>query len=254
VLLVESTYGDRIHPEHPSRELARIVREAAERRGVIVIPAFAVDRTQELLYVLRDLQERGEIPLIPTYVDSPMAIEVTAIYSRHTEDHDEEMAPGTAQAHLVPRNVKMLRSSAESKSLNEAKGPMIVVSASGMATGGRVLHHLARRLPDPTTTVLFAGYQAAGTRGRALVDGARTLRIFGQQVTVRAHVEKLDGYSAHADQGEIMRWLATFPGAPRQTWCVHGEPQAADTLASKIRHDLGWEAAVAEDGATVPIP
>ncbi|MBU6283267.1 MBL fold metallo-hydrolase [bacterium] len=253
VLLVESTYGDRFHPEHPSRELARIVREAAERRGVIVIPAFAVDRTQELLFVLRDLEERGEIPAIPTYVDSPMAIEVTAIYSRHTEDHDVDMAPGTARGQLAPRNVKMLRTSAESKSLNEMAGPMIVVSASGMATGGRVLHHLARRLPDPTTTVLFAGYQAAGTRGRLLVDGARTLRIFGQQVTVRAHVEKLDGYSAHADQGEILRWLGTFPGAPARTWCVHGEPQAADTLASTIRHRLGWDAAVAEDGATVPI-
>lgn len=254
VLLVESTYGDRFHPEHPSRELARIVREAAERRGAILIPAFAVDRTQELLFVLRDLQERGEIPTIPTYVDSPMAIEVTSIYARHTEDHDVDMAPGTAQSQLAPRNVKMLRTSAESKSLNEAKGPMIVISASGMATGGRVLHHLARRLPDPATTVLFPGYQAAGTRGRALVDGARTLRIFGQQVTVRAHVEKLDGYSAHADQAEILRWLATCPGAPRHSWCVHGEPQAADTLASTIRHSLGWEAAVAEDGATVEIP
>ncbi|MFM7735059.1 MAG: MBL fold metallo-hydrolase RNA specificity domain-containing protein [Alphaproteobacteria bacterium] len=253
VLLVESTYGDRIHPEHPSRELARIVREAADRRGVIVIPAFAVDRTQELLYVLGDLQERGEIPAIPVYVDSPMAIEVTAIYARHSEDHDEDMAPRAGERRLGPRNVKMLRSSAESKSLNEASGPMIVISASGMATGGRVLHHLARRLPDPSTTVLFAGYQAAGTRGRALMEGARTLRIFGQQVTVRAHVEKLDGYSAHADQAEILRWLGTFPGAPRQTWCVHGEPQAADTLASTIRHGLGWEAAVAEDGATVPI-
>ena len=254
ILLVESTYGDKIHPENPSRELARVVKEAAERRGAIIIPAFAIDRTQELLYVLHDLQERGEVPVLPLYVDSPMAIEVTSIYARHVEDHDIEMTrlEGSASP-LSPRNVRMLRTPEESKSLNNASGPMIIISASGMATGGRVLHHLVRRLPDPSTTVLFAGYQAAGTRGRSLVEGARTLRVFNQEVVVRAHVEKIDGFSAHADQQEILRWLRTFPAAPRATWCVHGEAQPADTLASVIRHELGWQARVAEDGATVPI-
>lgn len=254
-LLVESTYGDRSHPPNPSDDLARLVSEAVGRNGVIVIPAFAVDRTQELLYVLRELQEAGRVPEIPVVIDSPMAIEVTALYARHVDDHDEDMArlSSDGSSPLSPHRVRMLRTPEESKTLNNQRGPFILISASGMATGGRVLHHLARRLPDPSTTVLFAGYQAAGTRGRTLLEGAKTLRIFNEEVVVRAHVAKIDGFSAHADQGEILRWLGTFPRAPRRTWCVHGEPQAADTMAAEIRHRLGWDARVAEDRATVAL-
>jgi metallo-beta-lactamase family protein len=255
LLLIESTYGDRLHPPDPTEELARIVTETAERQGTLLVPAFAVDRTQELLYVLRALEDAGRVPELPVFIDSPMAIHVTDIYARHPEDHDLDMRRliDHGASPLSPRNVRLLRSAEESKSLNDQPGPMIVISASGMATGGRILHHLYRRLPDPGTTLLFAGYQAAGTRGRSLVEGARSVRIFGQDVTVRARVAKLDGFSAHADQAEILRWLGGLAEAPRQTLCVHGEPQAADTLAAKIRQQLGWSARVAVEGETVPL-
>ncbi|HZR81206.1 MAG TPA: MBL fold metallo-hydrolase [Candidatus Binatia bacterium] len=255
VVLVESTYGDRHHAADPSDELARIVIDVAERRGTLLVPAFAVDRTQELLYVLRSLEDAGRIPQLPLFIDSPMAIEVTDLYARHGEDHDLDMRALVDHGRSplsVPRT-RLLRTSDDSKSLNDASGPMIVISSSGMATGGRILHHLFRRLPDPSTTVLLVGYQAAGTRGRALQDGAPTVRIFGHEVPVRARVAKVDGFSAHADQSEILRWLGEIARPPRATWCVHGEPQSADTLAAAIRHRLGWDARVAQDGAVVPL-
>ena len=155
---------------------------------------------------------------------------------------------------LATRNLRILRTAEESKSLNDQRGPVIVISASGMATGGRVLHHLARRLPDPEATVLLVGYQAAGTRGRALQEGAKTLRMYNQEIAVRARVVKLDGFSAQADQEELLRWLAGFTRPPQRTLCVHGEPQAADTFAALIRHRLGWAAEVPEDRQCVELP
>jgi metallo-beta-lactamase family protein len=255
VLLVESTYGDRVHEHDPEGELARIVRDAVARGGALVVPAFAVGRAQELLWTLRELEDAGRIPVVPVFLDSPMAIDVTAIYGRHPEDHDAEMAAllGSGGHPLATREFRLVRTPVESKALNALRGPMIVISASGMATGGRILHHLKQRLPDPATTVLLAGFQAADTRGRKLEDGARALRIHGTTVPVHATVETLDGLSAHADRDDLLRWLAGFRRPPRRVWVVHGEPAASASLAEAIRARFGWSAAVAEDGATVPL-
>lgn len=235
--------------------LARIVNDAVARGGALIVPAFAVGRTQEIVWTLRTLEEAGAIPSLPVYVDSPMAIDVTEIYTRHVEDHDLDMQALT-DAHRNPlssRRFALARTPEQSKALNAYDGPMIIISASGMATGGRVLHHLRARLPDERTTVLLAGFQAIGTRGRSLQDGAKTLRMHGEDVPVRAHVEMLDGLSAHADRDEIMRWLAGFRRAPRVTYVVHGEPAPAASLAEIIRARLGWNVQVAEDGAVVPL-
>jgi metallo-beta-lactamase family protein len=250
VLLVESTYGDRRHGANAADELARVVTEAAERGGALVIPSFAVGRTQELIWTLRTLEEQRRIPALPLFVDSPLALAVTEAYCRHDEDHDEEMKARSDAEHcpLCNRQYFALRTREESKALNRLRGPLIILSASGMATGGRVLHHLAQRLPDERTTVLLPGYQAAGTRGRALQEGAAHVRIHGQDIPVRAAIETLDVFSAHADQEEILRWLRGFEHAPRATYAVHGEPEAAEGLVAAIRERLGWRAQVARDG------
>lgn len=256
ILLVESTYGNRLHPrEDPAAVLVAAVQRAVEQKGWLVIPAFAVGRSQEILYALRELEEAGRIPALAVYLDSPMAIEATAIYARHPEEEDPDVARAFSKGKrpFVPRRFHLSRSVRDSKALNEVDGPVIVISGSGMATGGRVLHHLRHRLPDPRTTVLFVGYQAAGTRGRLLKDGAREIRVFGEDVPVRATMMVSDAYSAHADQGEILRWLKGFTGAPRMTYVVHGEPEAARALKEKIVGDLGWAATVAEAGATLPL-
>jgi metallo-beta-lactamase family protein len=255
VLLIESTYGDRTHPPGGADELARIVLETAARGEVLLVPAFAVDRTQELLYVLRALEDAGRIPALHVFIDSPMAIDVTEIYARHPEEHDLDMHRLTeaGASPLSTRHLEIVRTAEQSKALNERRGPAVVISASGMATGGRVLHHLVRRLPDPDATVLLVGYQAAGTRGRSLQDGATTVRIFNQEIRVRARIVKLDGFSAHADQEELLRWLGGFGRPPHRTIAVHGEAQASDTFAALIRHRLGWAAEVAEDRQRVPV-
>lgn len=254
VLLVESTYGDRSHPPHAEEALAAVVREAAAGAHVVIVPAFAVGRTQELLWTLRVLEDAGRVPIVPVRVDSPMAIDVTTIYRRHPDEHDEAMCRANAAGDAFrTRDFALARTPEESKALNACAGPLIVVSASGMATGGRVLHHLARRLPDPRAIVLLPGFQAAGTRGRSLQDGAPTVRIHGADVPVRARVVTLDGLSAHADRTEILRWLGGFAQPPRRTWVVHGEPQPADRLAATLRSQLRWTAAVAEDGVAVPL-
>jgi len=256
VLLVESTYGDRVHAPDPAAQLARIVNDAVARGGTLLVPAFAVGRTQEIIWTLRQLEEAGRIPELPVFVDSPMAIDVTELYCRHPEDHDLEMSllMDAKRCPLCCRQYHLTRSVEDSKALDRMSGPMIILSASGMATGGRILHHLAHRLGDRRTTVLLVGYQAAGTRGRALRDGASTLRIHGADVPVRARVETLDGLSAHADRDEILRWLSAFEGAPRRTYLVHGEPQASAALAEAIRARLGWDGVeVAKDGATVAL-
>jgi metallo-beta-lactamase family protein len=247
VLVVESTYGDRIHAPDPDSDLARVIREAAERGAALIVPAFAVGRSQELLWRIRELEVENRIPVIPVYMDSPMAIDVTDIYRRHPEEHDFEMALLMSQDRrpLCPRLFKTARTALESKALNDVTGPMILISASGMATGGRVLHHLKRRLPDRRTTVLLCGFQAAGTRGRSLQEGARQVRIHGQQVAVHARVETLHGLSAHADCQELLTWMAQFERPPRRTYAVHGEPAAAQSLVDAIDEHLGWRAEVA---------
>jgi len=255
VLLLESTYGDRPHPAGAEADLIRIVRAAAARGGTILVPAFAVDRTQELLWMLRRLEEAGSVPALPVYIDSPMAIEVTEIYRRHPEDYDAEMARALAAGDrpLAPRQLHIARTEQQSRAINDVRGPAIIISSSGMATGGRILHHLAQRLPDQRTTVLLVGYQAAGTRGRALEEGARELKMFGQMVPVAARVERIDALSAHADCEETLRWLGEFTRPPRATYLVHGEPRATAALAGAIRARYSWKVEIARDGETVPL-
>ncbi len=253
VLLLESTYGDRTHAADPSAELARVVNETVHRGGALLIPAFAVGRAQEVIWRLRQLEDQGRIPSLPVYLDSPMAINVSDIYCRHTEDHDLEMKElmDEKRCPLCCSNQHFARTPTESKAINQVKGPVIIISSSGMATGGRILHHLEKRLPDPWTTVLLVGFQAAGTRGRLLQEGVRFLRMYGQEIPVRARVETIDGLSAHADQGDLLRWLSGFKKPPRQTFVVHGEPKQAEGLARVIAGKLGWNVRPAVDGETV---
>jgi metallo-beta-lactamase family protein len=255
VLLLESTYGDRTHPADPGGALARIVCETAERGGALLCPTFAVGRAQELIWRLRQLEDAGRIPELRVFLDSPMAIDVTEIYCRHPEDHDLEMALLMDQKRcpLCSRHYALVRTARESRDLNRLSGRLIVLAGSGMATGGRILHHLKLRLPDRRTTVLLPGFQADGTRGRSLQDGARTIRIHGEDVPVRARVEVLHGLSAHADRGEILAWARGFAKPPRQTYVVHGEPAAAEALATALRRELAWTARVAADSETVEL-
>lgn len=254
-LMIESTYGNRIHPKESEAELRAVIKETAAQRRCLVIPAFAIGRTQDLVYTIGKMEDEGEIPVIPVYVDSPMGIEATEIYSRHTDEHDLEMAQLSNQERnpLRSRHMIIAKTPEQSKAINSAKGPMIIISASGMATGGRVLHHLKHRLPNADTTVLLAGYQAEGTRGRSLQDGAREIKMLGEVVPVRAKIKVLDGFSAHADQGEILRWLRTFKKPPQMTYIVHGEPPAANALAEAIREQLKWSVAVAKHQQVVPL-
>jgi metallo-beta-lactamase family protein len=241
-LLVESTYGGRRHEGGtPAEALAAEVRAAAERKGVLLVPAFAIGRTQELLFALKELEQAGAIPALPVFVDSPMAVDATPIFLAHREDHDDEMTRRVAAGEepLRPAKLTFVRSVAQSKALNERSGPFVLLSASGMATGGRILHHLARRLPDPTTTVLLVGFQAAGTRGAALQQGAPFVKIHGEQVPVKARVATISGFSAHADEDEIVRWLGTFPRPPGRSFLVHGEPAALAAAQARMER-LGW--------------
>jgi metallo-beta-lactamase family protein len=256
VLLVESTYGNRVHPaDDPADRLTAAVHRAVDQKGWLLIPAFAVGRSQEILYDLRELETRGAIPSIPVFLDSPMGIQATAIYAAHTEEHDAALARVEAggTAPFAPRRFTLSRTVDDSKRLNETAGPGIIVAGSGMATGGRILHHLKRLLPDPKTTVLFVGYQAAGTRGRLLKDGAREIKMLGVTIPVNATIMISDAYSAHADREEILRWLGGFKRPPGMTYIVHGEAEAADALREAIVSRLGWNAAVAQDGQRVTL-
>jgi metallo-beta-lactamase family protein len=254
-LLLESTYGNRTHGPSMKDDLAQCICSAADRGGALLVPAFAVGRTQELLWWIRQLEQEGLIPSLPVYIDSPMAIDVTDIYLRHRAEHDLDMrmVRETGQCPLYPSQFGLARSQQESMDLNDLRGPVIIISASGMATGGRILHHLKLRLPDRRTTVLLVGFQAAGTRGRSLQEGAEEVRIHGRQIKVRARVESLDGLSAHADQDELLQWLAGFEAPPTATYLVHGEPEAAEALSVKIRDRYEWSAHVAEDGQAVKL-
>lgn len=244
VVLVESTYGDRDHvADDNGEELAQVVRTTVERGGKLIIPAFAIGRVEELLYWMRRLEQERRIPIVPVYVDSPMANGALKFYSARITELDEDMRPTEKNVStFATTRFQTVSSPQQSKELTASRKPSIVISSSGMATGGRVLHHMAAALPDPRNTVLFVGYQAAGTRGRQLVDGARDVRIHGQSISVNARIAKIDSMSAHADRGEIMRWLGTFPAKPSRVCLVHGEAEPMDALKTLIQQRLDWTA------------
>jgi metallo-beta-lactamase family protein len=279
-LLVESTYGDRLHEQDDNGDrLAAIINDTAQRGGKLIIPAFAIGRTEELVYWVRRLESEKRIPVLPVFVDSPMAAAALARYSERVHELDPEMrpeerddkAPHDAAAPNTPEvrrrqarheremcvfcteRFKVIRSTEESKQLTASRTPSIIISASGMAAGGRVLHHLKMALPDPKNTILFAGYQAVGTRGRRLVDGEKSIKMHGQWIPVAARIEKIDSMSAHADAGEIMRWLGGFAAPPKQTFIVHGEPTAQDTLGARVQAELGWQWKAPEHRETVQL-
>ena len=250
-LLLESTYGNRQHPpEDPESVLAEVINRTVARHGITVIPAFAVERAQALMYFLYRLKRAGRIPAhLPVYLNSPMACDVTAVYEQFRDSHrlsDVECEGMCQVAHIV-------RSVEESKRLNELREPAVIIAASGMATGGRVLHHLKAFAPNPRNTLLFSGFQAGGTRGALIVGGAKSVRIHGQDVPVNAEVVALEHLSAHADSDEIMQWLSGFSHAPQQTFIVHGEPEAADALRRRISLEKRWQVTVAEQGQRVQL-
>jgi metallo-beta-lactamase family protein len=244
-LLLESTYGNRDHPKDDAgARLARIVNEMIRRGGSLLIPSFAVGRTQHLMYLLRELRVAGTIPSdVPIFVDSPMAIEANRIVMRHPEAQDDEMREANAGGGdvLGMKDVRFATTSIESKALNDIAYPAIIISASGMCEGGRILHHLAYKLPDHRTTLLFVGFQAIGTRGRALQDGREFVRMFGREIPVKARIETIDGLSAHADRGEILSWLSASASRPGRVHLVHGEPDARDALAATLRERMGLD-------------
>jgi metallo-beta-lactamase family protein len=248
VLLLESTYGDRIHEADDDGErLAGIITTAIGGGGKVIIPAFAVGRVEEVIYWLRRLEDARRIPVVPVYLDSPMAVDALRHYANHSSDLDPEMQTRRGQVSAFStRRFTAIASPQQSKEVQASPAPCIVVSASGMATGGRVLHHLKAALPKARNTVLFVGYQAAGTRGRQLIEGAETVKIHGEFVNVAARIERIDSMSAHADADEIMRWLRGFTRPPEKTYLVHGEPPSQAALKSRIETELGWNLHVAE--------
>lgn len=254
-LVAESTYGDREHDgADPMGTLADAVNDTAKRGGVLVIPSFAVGRTQEVLYRLRILEGERRIPVLPVFVDSPMACDATPIYLSHVSDHDFEMRAisQNGDSPLRTEKTRFVTAAKESKSLNGLREPAIIISASGMATGGRILHHLKHRLPDPKSTVLFVGYQSEGTRGRRLLDGESSIKIHGQFVDVRARVMKVSGFSAHADWTEMLKWMDGFTTPPKQVLLVHGEPSALAALERRVAA-RGWPVAVPRHLETVEL-
>ncbi|MCB0343049.1 MAG: MBL fold metallo-hydrolase [Pseudobdellovibrionaceae bacterium] len=248
-LVLESTYGDRLHPRE---DVMGIVKEQVhyvkEQGGVLVIPAFTVGRTQEVLYMLKVLEERGEIPNLEVYVDSPMATAVTDLYMRHKDELRLSFENGQLQYPLEPSSYIPVRSVDESMLLCMRNGPMIVISAAGMLTGGRILHHLKKRLPSRKNVVLFVGYQAEDTKGRLLQSGLPTLRIHHEPVEVRAKIVTIESLSAHADTNDLMDWLRQFSHPPKKVFLNHGEPQSIKALCYRIRHELGWDVVVPSYG------
>jgi len=256
-LLVESTYGDRLHdPEDPKIALARIINDAAQRNAPVLIPAFAVGRTQEIVYLIRELEDEKAIPVLPVSVDSPMAAATTAVYARRTEEQDEEYASILRQQKHPLRTHSMITASSrqESKKLNDAEGARVIISASGMMTGGRVLHHAMRLVPNPEATIVFVGYQAAGTTGRRIQDGEPEVKIMGQWIPVRCRVAKIGGFSAHADYNEVLQWLSKMEsGTPSRTFLTHGEPESANAMAGHIKERFGWNVHVPQYGERVEL-
>ncbi|MBU0711180.1 MBL fold metallo-hydrolase [bacterium] len=246
-LVLESTYGNRLHGETDRKEdLAKVINDSYERGGVLVIPSFAVGRTQELLYTIRELENEKRIPIMPIFVDSPMAINATNVFMKNTQDHDMEskLAKLKGIDILKTTDLRFAKTAEQSKAINNIFGKAIIISASGMVTGGRILHHLFNRLANPNNTVLFIGYQAEGTRGRTILEGAESVKIHGQQVPVKAHIEQISGFSAHADYNEILAWLSSFNEAPRKIFIVHGEASQSAALGERIQASFNWETAI----------
>jgi len=256
LLLCESTYGDREHESgDPLELLSNVVNRVVKRGGSIVIPAFAIGRTQTFMYYLRQLENLQRIPKVPVYVDSPMALSATDLYLKHKEDHDllfarDEQNGGDP---LSVHEFHLTRSAEESKQINNVKTPCIIISASGMVTGGRVLHHLAQRLGDARNAVILGGFQAEGTRGRALQEGAKTLSLFGQVVPVLAEIVEMGQFSAHAGKSELLRWLTALQVPPKQVYLTHGEPAAAQSLQQAITEKFRWKASVARYLDTIAV-
>ncbi len=242
-LVIESTYGDRTHdPADPQDQIEEIINRTAARNGVVIVPAFSVGRTQTLLYILHLLKIEGKIPDIPVYLNSPMSISATDIFFDHTSEH--RLTP--KQLEGLGNVATYVHSPEESKALNRKDGPMIIVSASGMATGGRVLHHLKAFAPDPKNSIIFTGFQAAGTRGASMLANAESVKIHGEYIPIRAEVDVVHNLSAHADQEEILTWLSHFRNPPDTTFITHGEPQAAQALKNKIEDSLRWVCRIPE--------
>lgn len=240
-LILESTYGDRDHDHEPlAAQIQRAFAEVIKRKGTILIPSFAVARAQLVTLILRELIETGRFPEIPIHVDSPMASDVTGVYNRYLEsEYLDRDIPHTSPKTLFPRNVRFHRTVEDSKKLNNMPGPRIIISASGMLTGGRVLHHLQRLAPDRRNLLVLVGYQAVGTRGRALLEGAKTVRMYGMDIPVNADVTVLNGLSAHADRGELLRWVGTAPKPPSTVFVTHGEEDSAAALAEQVKSRFG---------------
>ncbi len=240
-LVVESTYGDRKHPsENPKDTLKQLINKTIKRGGTVLIPAFAVGRAQELLHLVAELKNENAIPNVPVYLNSPMAINATRIFCDFLDDHNLS----ADECDELSRVSKFVSTVEESKKLNAQNEPSIIISASGMATGGRVLHHLKVLAPDEKNLILFVGFQAAGTRGEAMLRGVKEIKMHGQMIPVKAEVAQIEGLSAHADCDEIMSWLKGFSRAPKMTFITHGEPLAAEALRKRIETELGWQCKV----------
>lgn len=249
VVVMESTYGNREHPkEDPIPELAALITATANRGGSVIVPAFAVERTQKFIFVLKRLIESGQIPRMPVFCDSPMAIKAVEIFLKHEEDFTEETRELVQQygSPLKWPGFTFASTPEESKKINEVRNPSVIVSSSGMVTGGRILHHLAQRLPDPRNLVLFIGFQAPGTRGFTIKSKAAEVKIFGDLIPIRAQVATLEQFSDHADPAELMQWLRTFKSQPDATYLVHGEPDASGQLRERMQKELGWNVQVAQ--------
>ncbi|NIM65442.1 MAG: MBL fold metallo-hydrolase [Candidatus Latescibacteria bacterium] len=255
-LVLESTYGNRLHEDVSQYdELAGVINDSVKRGGVLVIPAFAIGRTQTLLYVIRELEEQRKIPSLPIYVDSPMAIDATDIFRKRISDQDlaSRILALEGKKLFQTKHLHLCDSREESKAINKIKSRAIIISASGMVTGGRILHHMIARLPNRKNTVLFIGYQAEGTRGRAMLEGKETVRIHGENVPVRAHIENISGFSGHADYNETLAWLMGFNKPPEKIFLVHGEPEASKAMAEKIRKNFSWDVIIPELDESVEI-
>ena len=265
-VLVESTYGNRVHEQDDNGDrLARVISETIERNGKVIIPAFAIGRVEEVLYWIRELEEANRIPKVPVFVDSPMALEALKMYSDRLNELDADISEASQAAPqrtirgerivcaFCTSRFQPVSSAEQSKQVTASRQPSIVISASGMATGGRILHHLKAGLPNANNTVLFVGYQAAGTRGAQLVAGARETKIHGEIVPVNARIEKIDSMSAHADSNEIMTWLGKFTKKPARTFLVHGDIAPMDALAARIRSELSWDVATPAWKEQVPL-
>jgi metallo-beta-lactamase family protein len=256
MLIMESTYGNRSHPHDDVRpQLAQLINDTVHRGGTVIVPAFAVERTQKFLFLLKELMETRQIARVPVFVDSPMAIKAVEICMKYTSEFNEE-AKQLVRKYGSPLNWPGFTFAAkqeESKKINDVLFPCIIVSSSGMVTGGRVLHHLMLRLPDPKHQVIFIGFQAPGTRGAIIKSGAKSVRIFSQEVPIRARVAALEQFSDHADTPELLHWLKTFKKKPQTTFLVHGEPEAASLLQQAITRELGWKVNLAQWLEKVPL-